>query len=235
MQRRKFIFAGSAILGTSTLGLTSTVSAETKNTPTSQEILPGNTSMMSRFDVEIQDVLFVFADLHPGLIKTSKTIPAESLEENVGGLAKVSRAIKAPALFLTVPQNGQPGELVNSLRDYANSGNTIFRKIADPFLVTDISEAIRRSGRKTLIVAGYTAEVVVLLTSLGSLREGYKVFIPVDCIGSKSPRTEEAVLQQAEQAGAVITSLSTLAAQLAPDFSQEPGTTILSVIAGVKG
>ncbi|HBX2154069.1 TPA: isochorismatase, partial [Klebsiella pneumoniae] len=50
----------------------------------------------------------------------------------------------------------------------------------------------------------------------------------------QSLRTETVVLKQAEKAGAVITSLATLAAQLAPDFSREPGKTILSVISNAR-
>ena len=56
------------------------------------------------------------------------------------------------------------------------------------------------------------------------------MFIPVDCTGNRSERTEQAALKQAEQAGAVLTSLASVAAQIAPNFSKEPGTTILSVI-----
>lgn len=190
--------------------------------------------MTSRFSVERDDAFFIFADLHPDLISTCKTLSPESLTANVGGLAKCAKAVSAPLYFLTVTQNGKPGELVPSLREYADAHNTIFRKIADPFQVPEMNDAIKRSGRKTLIVAGYTAEVAVLLTTLGGVKAGYDVFIPVDCIGSRSSRTEDAALGQAKQAGAVVTCLSTLAAQLAPDFSQEPGKTMLSVIASIK-
>lgn len=69
-----------------------------------------------------------------------------------------------------------------------------------------------------------------MLTALGALDNGYRVLIPVDCIGNRSARTEDAALARTAQAGAQITSLASVAAQLAPDFSKEPGTTILSVI-----
>ena len=190
--------------------------------------------MTNRFIVEKNDAIFIFADLHPSLVSTCNTISPEFLTSNVGGLAKCAKAVSAPSYFLTVTQNGKQEELVPSLREYANPHNTIFRKIADPFQVSEITDAIKHSGRKTLIVAGYTAEVAVLLTTLGGIQAGYNVFIPVDCIGSRSLRTEKAALSQAEQAGSVITSLSTVAAQLAPDFSQEPGKTILSVIVSIK-
>ena len=206
MQRRDFINAGSAMLGAIALGMSATANADNEIKESNNPGLSGSSKMDNRFSVEKDDAVFIFADLHPGLVSTCNTIT----------------------------QNGKPGELVPSLREYADTHNTIFRKIADPFQVSEITDAIKRSGRKTLIVAGYTAEVAVLLTTLGGIQAGYNVFIPVDCIGSRSSRTEDAALRQAEQAGGVITSLSTLAAQFAPDFSQEPGKTILSVIASIK-
>ncbi|WP_228007978.1 isochorismatase family protein [Citrobacter sp. BDA59-3] len=234
MQRRDFINAGSALLGATILGMSATANADNKKKEVNNHGLSGSRQMTNRFSVEKNDALFIFADLHPSLVNTCNTLSPDSLTANVGGLAKCAKAVSAPAYFLTVTQNGKPGELVPSLREYANMNNTIFRKMADPFQVSEITDAIERSGRKTLVVAGYTAEVAVLLTTLGGIQSGYKVFIPVDCIGSRSSRTEDAALRQAEQAGGVITSLSTLAAQLAPDFSQEPGKTILSVIASIK-
>ncbi len=234
MQRRDFINAGSAMLGAIALGMSATANADNEIKESNNPGLSGSSKMDNRFSVEKDDAVFIFADLHPGLVSTCNTISPESLTANVGGLAKCAKVVSAPSYFLTVTQNGKPGELVPSLREYADTHNTIFRKIADPFQVSEITDAIKRSGRKTLIVAGYTAEVAVLLTTLGGIQAGYNVFIPVDCIGSRSSRTEDAALRQAEQAGGVITSLSTLAAQFAPDFSQEPGKTILYVIASIK-
>lgn len=234
MKRRSFLHVAGAVLGV----FVTETSARTRATFENEDILMNNRKLTPdtprRLNVENHDVVFIFADLHPGLINNSKTMQPESLAANVGGLAKVAKAVSAPAFFLTVTQNGRPGELVSSLSGYASAENTIFRKSADPFLVKEITDAINRTGRKTLVIAGYTAEVAVLLTALGGIRNGYNVFIPVDCIGSRSVRTEEAVLRQAEQAGAIVTSLSAVSAQLAPDFSREPGKTILSVIAAIR-
>lgn len=184
--------------------------------------------------IDRDDVVFIFVDLQEGLIRKSKTMEPEALSSNAAGLAQVAYTISAPTLFFTVPQEAKEGEPLPKLQGYANESNTFYRVIADPFLVNSITSALDSLARKTLIICGYSAEVGVLLTALGGLRQGYSVFIPVDCVGSQSLRTETAVLKQAEKTGAVITSLATLAAQLAPDFSKEPGRTMLSVISNIK-
>ncbi|MBP2170757.1 nicotinamidase-related amidase [Erwinia toletana] len=181
-----------------------------------------------------EEVLFIFADLHPGLVQQSKTISPESLAVNSGNLAKVAKMLSLPSLFLTVPQGNAGNELIDELRDFADQATTFHRINADPFGVKPIREAIRSSGKKTLIVSGFSAEVAVLLTTLSALRHGYSVQIPVDSIGSRSSRTEEAVMRQAERAGAILTSATSVVAQLSPDFSQEPGKSVLTVISGFR-
>lgn len=233
MKRRDFLRTGSTFLGASVLGLAANAQGSSMKQPISA-INPSDNIRGVRFDINNEDTIFIFADLHEGLIQTSKTLSPDSLAANAGGLAKAAAAVKAPAIFLTVPQNGKEGIPIPQILPYADKKNTFFRVNADPFQVSEISSALDNLKRKTLIVCGYTAEVAVLLTALGGLCNGYKVFIPVDCTGSRSARTETVALHQAEQAGAVLTSLTTLAAQMGPDFSSEPGRTMLSVISNVR-
>lgn len=231
MNRRKFLLSGSALAGVSAVvGVASAREVAVSPGTAGRKVSGTAKNDVDQYIVNKDDAVFIFADLHPDLIASSNTMSPESLSANAGGLAKISRAISAPALFLTVPRDGKPGELIAPLKPYANANNTIYRLNADPFQVPAIVDAIIKTNRKTLIVSGFTAEVAVLLTSLGALRNGYRVFIPVDCTGNRSERTEQAALKQAEQAGAVLTSLASVAAQIAPNFSKEPGTTILSVI-----
>ncbi|EQC2551354.1 isochorismatase family protein [Enterobacter sichuanensis] len=186
------------------------------------------------FSVECNDVVFMFADFHTALLKNSTTMSPESLVANAAGLASVAQSINAPTIFLTVPVNGKPAETAPELVQFANETNTFFRVHADPFLVDEIVHALQATGRKTLIISGFSAEIAVLLSALGGLRHAYRIFIPIDCTASRSLRTETVALQQAKDAGAVLTTLATLAAQLGPDFSRSPGTTMLTVISNVR-
>ncbi|ORM60037.1 isochorismatase [Pantoea rodasii] len=175
------------------------------------------------------DVQFLFADLQPTLVNTSITNSPTQLAGNAGSLAKVAAVLKLPMLFLTVAK----GEVIPELTPYSTPQNTLFRTNADPFQVPDIVNALGKNKRKALIISGYSTEVAVLLSVLDAIRHDYHVHVVVDCIGSRSNRTESASLVQISQAGAVQTSVLTVAAQLAPEFSNEPGKTILSIISEV--
>lgn len=150
MQRRDFINAGSAMLGAIALGMSATANADNEIKESNNPGLSGSSKMDNRFSVEKDDAVFIFADLHPGLVSTCNTISPESLTANVGGLAKCAKVVSAPSYFLTVTQNGKPGELVPSLREYADTHNTIFRKIADPFQVLRLLTPLNVLAEKPL-------------------------------------------------------------------------------------
>lgn len=228
-QRRKLLGTGSILAGGVALSLsTSALGAGTGLAPNNSQNIEGD-AMRNDLTLNPDDVQFLFADLQSALVNTSMTTPPGQLADNVGSLAKVAAALKLPMLFLTVAK----GEVIHELTPYSTPQNTFFRTNADPFQVADIVNALSKNNRNTLILSGYSAEVAVLLSVLGAIRHGYQVHVVVDCIGSRSSRTESASLAQISQAGAVQTSVITVAAQLAPEFSNEPGKTILSIITEV--
>jgi isochorismate hydrolase len=85
-------------------------------------------------------------------------------------------------------------------------------------------------SRKTLVIAGFSAEVAVLHAGLDAIEAGYQVYAVVDAIGGHSHRTEQAALNQLERAGAKFISAISLLSCFAPDFSNSPGSDVLKEI-----
>jgi hypothetical protein len=59
---------------------------------------------------------------------------------------------------------------------------------------TQLLLALASSGRKTLIIAGFSTEAVVLHSVMGAINAGYHVYGPVDACGGMSERTEAAAI-----------------------------------------
>lgn len=136
-------------------------------------------------------------------------------------------------IFATVPEPAEESSLLAPLRPHAREANTFSRTVTDPFLVPEFVAALEASGRRTVIIAGVSAEVGVLQASFGALKAGYRVYVPVDAIGSRSERTEAAALREIERAGAVTTSVRSLLLRLTPDLSKAPGRDILGAISSL--
>src|SRR5206468_399563 len=64
-------------------------------------------------------------------------------------------------------------------------------------------EAIKKTGRKTLLIAGTLTSVCMPFPALSALSEGYKVFCIIDASGNWSKMATDITIARVAQAGAV--------------------------------
>ncbi len=69
-----------------------------------------------------------------------------------------------------------------------------------------IQEAVRRTGKNTLILCGIHTHVCILHTGLQALSLGYGLHVVADAVSSPKPSDWEVGLRRLERAGAVISS-----------------------------
>lgn len=80
------------------------------------------------------------------------------------------------------------------------------------------------------MIAGVATEIIVQHSALSGAARGFNVQIAVDACGGLSSRTEEAAFRRLTQAGIVMTSIASIAGQLAGDFSQPGGAAVLEIL-----
>jgi nicotinamidase-related amidase len=69
---------------------------------------------------------------------------------------------------------------------------------------------LRRAARPNVVLAGIETHVCVLQTALDLLALDFRVFIPVDAVGSRFPIDHDIAIRRMERAGAVITTSETV-------------------------
>ncbi len=75
-------------------------------------------------------------------------------------------------------------------------------------------DALKATGRGTVVLTGLEAHVCVLQTALGLLADGYLIHVPADAVGSRSAANRQIGLDLMARGGAVITSTETIVFQL---------------------
>jgi len=174
-----------------------------------------------------ENAAVLFLDLQDGIIANSRTNSAEQLARSAGVLAKLAALHALPAILSAVPSGGAYLESVlDPLKRPEPRPRTQTTAFADAGLV----DALRTSGRRVLVLAGVAAEIVVQRTALDALAAGYTVQVAVDACGGTDPRTENAAWQQIGAAGGVLTSVTTVAAELVGDFMTDLGNTSLGLL-----
>ena len=106
------------------------------------------------------------------------------------------------------------------------------RASASPFLDEKTRTTLGPHDRKTLVIAGFATEVVVLHAVTAAVEAGDPALVPVDACSGLSARAEAAALRQIEAFGAEVTSTVTLATALGADFTTPQGKQMFAVIRG---
>lgn len=177
-----------------------------------------------------KSIAILFADLQAGILELSATQEPPRLRRAVGALAKLARLLQIPAVITAAPPEGGEPRITPEIAAALGTLPVHVRTTTDAFAHAATREAIARTGKKTLLIAGVATEIIVQHSALSALAEGYEAQVVVDACGGVSPRTEDAALRRLVQAGVVTTSVASVAGQLAGDFSQPAGRQVLGVL-----
>ena len=176
------------------------------------------------------EAVVLFADLQAGIIERAGTNAIPRLKRTVHALAKLASLFSIPVVVTAAPvSDGAPlitPEIGAALGDLP----VHIRATTDAFTHASSREAIEKTGRRILLVTGVATEIIVQHSALSAAACGFSVQVVVDACGGLSERTEAAAFQRLAQAGVIMTSVASIAGQLAGDFTQSRGAMALGVL-----
>ena len=154
--------------------------------------------------IDPDDAVMLLVDHQSGLFQLGRDIELPVLRSNVTALAKVARLAKIPTFTTASVPDGPNGPLIPEIHQHNPDAVYIPRTGQinawdNPAWVN----AIERTGRKTLIIAGTLTSVCMAFPTLSALVAGYKVFCVVDASGNWSSMATEITLARIVQAGAM--------------------------------
>jgi nicotinamidase-related amidase len=195
---RKFLRALAAVAAIAiTLPATNT-SAQTSS------ILPtgGGAALM-----DTSDVVLLLLDHQAGLFQTVKDVPITDLRSNTIMLAKLATLLKIPVITTASEPNGPNGPLMPEIHQFAPHAKYVGRKgEVNAWDNPDFVNAVRATGKKTLIMAGVWTSVCVMFPALDAKAAGFKVYAVMDASGDPSELTSRTTLARFIQAGVIPTS-----------------------------
>jgi nicotinamidase-related amidase len=158
----------------------------------------------SQWMIDADDAVMLLVDHQSGLFQLVQDIDLPKLRANAAALAAVSRLASLPTFTTASVPDGPNGPLIPEI--HANNPDAVYIPRTGQINAWDNPawvEAIERTGRKTLIIAGTLTSVCMAFPTLSALDAGYRVFNVVDASGNWSKMATEITLARVVQAGAM--------------------------------
>lgn len=147
-----------------------------------------------------------------------QTLDPHSLKNNTLGLAKVAAIFKLP----TILTGGSPDDpLMPELKAAVPDHEYVQRNTINSWDTPAFVEAVEKTGRKKLIMAGITTDLCLLFPAISAVAAGYAVYVVVDACGCFTPMIEQAALLRLTQAGVIPATWGAVAAELQRDIWTE--------------
>ena len=173
-----------------------------------------------RLDKNEAAVLLV--DHQAGLLSLVRDIDPDRFKNNVLALADLSKYFNLPTILTTSFETGPNGPLVPELKEIFPEAPYIARPgQINAWDNEEFLDAVKKTGKKQLIIAGVVTEVCVAFPTLSALAEGYEVFVVTDASGTFNEMTRDSAWQRMTEAGAQLMTWFGVACELHRDWRND--------------
>ncbi|MFZ5477773.1 MAG: hydrolase [Myxococcota bacterium] len=120
---------------------------------------------------------------------------------NTLGLAKAARLFGVPVVLTTVNERFS-GPLFEGLAEALGNPPRVERTTVNAWEDPRVVDAVRKTGRRVVVLAGLWTEVCVAFPALYALRDDFDVCVVADACGGQTRESHEMGMQRMIQAGA---------------------------------
>jgi nicotinamidase-related amidase len=184
--------------------------------------MPPGATTPSSGRLSIDDAAVLLIDHQAGLLSLVQDYSPDEFRNNVLALADTAKHFRLPTILTTSFENGPNGVLMPELKAAFPDAPFIPRPgQINAWDNEDFVAAIKKTGRRQLIMAGVVTDVCVTFPALCALAEGYQVFVVVDASGTFNKSVRDAALMRMTQAGAIMVNWFAVACELARDWRND--------------
>ncbi len=154
--------------------------------------------------------LLVLVDYQPGMFKGIDSGNRTTMKCAAVSAAKAARILKVPVVLTSIYPQGN-GEFIKEIAGLFPKQKVFERQVPgfDAFEDERVWEAVKKQGRKKIVISGLWTSMCFAYTAIHGLREGYEVYGLIDAAGDASLDAHHYGVHRMLQAGVVpITALS---------------------------
>jgi nicotinamidase-related amidase len=150
-------------------------------------------------------------DLQPQMLFGVANFDRQTIINNNVALAKAARVFDVPVVLSTVETKSFSGNMWPQIQAVFPKQTPIERTTMNSWDDDNFVAAVKKSGRKKIVLAGLWTETCVALPTVQAIHDGYEVYVVEDCCGDVSQLSHDNAMKRVIQAGAKpVTALSVM-------------------------
>lgn len=181
-----------------------------------------------------QDSVLLLIDHQPFQFANLHSHEPTMIVNNVIGLAKTAKVFGVPTILTTVVEE-RGGLLVQGLQDVFPEQKPINRTFINTWEDGRVVEAVKKTGRKKIVMAALWTEICLAMPALHAMGDGYEAYIVTDASGGVSPEAHDMAVRRLVQAGAVPMTWMAVQAEWQRDWAREQTVPGLAQVLAVHG
>lgn len=181
-----------------------------------------------------EDSILVLIDHQPYQFANLHSHEPTVIVNNVVGLAKGAKVFNVPTILTTVIEE-RGGYLIKGLQDVFPEQKPIDRTFINTWQDPKVTDIVKKSGRKQLVLAALWTEVCLAMPAIQALGEGYDVFVVTDASGGVTAESHDMAVRRMVQAGAVPITWMAVVSEWQRDWAREASAVALSEVVAEHG
>jgi len=138
---------------------------------------------------------------------------------NVTGLAKTAKAYGIPTILTTVNEE-RGGVIFKQIQTVFPDQKPIDRTFINAWEDRRVVEAVKRTGRKKLVIAALWTEMCLAMPAIHAMGDGYDVYVVTDASGGVTVEAHDMAIRRLVAAGAQPITWVGLAGELQRDWAR---------------
>jgi len=168
-----------------------------------------------------QDCALVLIDYQKEMLASIRSeTKADLADLNVRLLAKTAKAFDMPIVHSTIGVAFKINSpTVPTIAGELSGIEPIDRTSMNAFEDRAFREAVKKTGRKRLIIGGLHTEICLTLAVVQALKDGYDVMFVTDAVGGRSQVAHRTAIERMSHAGAVPSTSLAVVTELFRDWT----------------
>jgi len=178
--------------------------------------------------VSPQNSVLLLVDQQEGLF--SRIHEPDQTRRNLLALARCAQLLGIPAVMTTALAAGPNGPQLKELTETFAGHEIIDRTLINAWQDSRVHNAISRTRRDKVLIAGTGLDVCAQLPALASAAEGYDSYVVVDACGRFEPQPSVATVSRLTQAGVALVNTRVIVLEAMADNAHPKAKEIYAIL-----